>query len=521
MRRFLLLVPACFALLTASTAQQNTPSSAPPPSPERIGSVDAIVDLLQQSYQVNEHLPHGPLLGLLQRQAQMASELRPDLARVWANELLSLASQESSKEGSKEKGPPDTYFRDAAMAVLARVDPDRALELLHTLDLEPPDASAPAMPGNQLVQQVFRVVAERDRENAIPALEREASALGARGHYPYFALGTAAQDTLRTPGVHVPPSPERQQHTEQVLQSVLDVAFANYSQSTPAYLDTIEFGRMLQFMAGSLSPESIQPALHLLVKNLLTTDNSKYSYHADVCTRDAQCANADNAIDASLLWLGPVINRDADLAHQLEATRPELQTALEYTKQGTFRSLSFGGRKTPAKPPARPPDPDVGIQSEALRLTHIDPDKAIARAEQLPAGPRRTNTLLDIARNIAASNPDRAAGLITEVSGGDPAGDAKMQINVISAQAFLLAGKHQQAELRDLLQHGFALTTSNQELQEGIIIGPAPLVELGIQNEPEMTLTFIQGLPPSAMKAELFLSAASGLSLRQPLPFRR
>src|SRR5579872_4902866 len=155
MRRLPLLGLACFAILTASTAQQNTAPFAPLPPPARIGSVDAIVDLLQQSYQVNEHLPHGPLPGLLQRQAQMAADVSPDLARVWASELLSLASQDSAKEGSKEKGPPDTYFRDSAMAILARVDPDRALELLHTLNLEPPDASAPAMPGNQLVQQVF------------------------------------------------------------------------------------------------------------------------------------------------------------------------------------------------------------------------------------------------------------------------------------------------------------------------------------------------------------------------------
>jgi hypothetical protein len=50
-----------------------------------------------------------------------------------------------------------------------------------------------------------------------------------------------------------------------------------------------------------------------------------------------------------------------------------------------------------------------------------------------------------------------------------------------------------------------------------LVAGLALLVQ-GMQNDPNLTMSFIEGLSPSFMKAELLVGAASALSLRR-LPF--
>ena len=109
-------------------------------------------------------------------------------------------------------------------------------------------------------------------------------------------------------------------------------------------------------VAGGIQ-EAVRPALRLLVKNLLTTDTSKYRFQAGVYTNDGETAKVDNAIDAAILNLGGLINRiDPELAQELESTRPELQTALQYAKDGRQRTSAFGGKLWPQTVNGRPQD---------------------------------------------------------------------------------------------------------------------------------------------------------------------
>jgi len=107
-----------------------------------------------------------------------------------------------------------------------------------------------------------------------------------------------------------------------------------------------------------------------------------------------------------------LINRDPELAEQLKSTRPELQTALEYAKDGRQRSLSFGPGGQPQN--MKSADSAVETSMDAVRLSSINPEAAIAKAEQLPDGEKRASTLLDVARGIAGDYPERAAELVAE-----------------------------------------------------------------------------------------------------------
>jgi hypothetical protein len=444
------------------------------------------------------------LMNLLPRQAELALRLRPDLGREWANELLTLSSQ--------AKGSLRTSTQNAAIGMLIRLDPDpgRALALLHRLNIEEPVPKwATSPPEMQLVNQLFQLVVQHDGTSALPLLQLEAERLGAQGHYPYAALGyTAMQATSKDWG-------SDNQRAIRVLQTVFEPAFARYSQNPHSYYDDLDFGTMLEVLAGGLPFDSVQPALRLLVKNLLATDTSKYQFEFEGYTRDGKTIKAHNAIDATILILESLVSRDPELVQQLQSTRPELQTPLEYAKSGPPRSMSLG-------PPRSSSTPEQETRTAAVLLSTLDPEAAIAKAQQLPED-QRPSTMLDIARNFSGDYPERATELIAESQSGSKPINEETSVNLISAQAFVAAAQNKKDQLRELLQRGFE--SANRIILEQqrtgdihFFTGLGPLVQVGVDNDPDLTIPFIESLSPSYVKAQLLLTAAWDLSMGTRVP---
>jgi hypothetical protein len=509
MRRPLYTLLASFALVTNLLEAQETKSQ----SFARVapaGDNTTAIDLLQQSHDIGQQLPvQMRLMNLLPRQAEVVSRLRPDLGREWANELLTLSSQ--------AKGSLRTSTQNNAIAMLIRLDPDpgRALTLLHSISFDDPLPKwATSPPEMQLVNQLFQLMIQHDGPSALPLLQQEAERLGAQGHYPYAALGYAAmQATTKDWG-------NDNQHAIRVLQTVLDPAFARYRQSPHSYYDDFDFGRMLQVLAGGLPFDSVQPALRLLVNNLLATDTSKYQFEFEGYTSNGQIIRAHNAIDATILFLETLVSRDPELVQQLQSTRPELQTALEYTKAGPPRSASIG-------PPRSSTKPEQQTHKDAVSLSFVNPDAAIAKARELPDD-QRPSVMLDIARNMARDHAERAAELIAEIQAGNGPSNDETSVNLISAQAVVAAAQGQKDQFRELLQRGFeaANRVILEEQRTGEIhffAGLGPLVQVGVDNDPDVTIPFIENLSPSFVKAQLLLIAGSDLSAgtRPPLRFQQ
>ena len=465
------------------------------------------VGLLQQSHDLDNLLPMPMRVVLLPRQAEMVSHLNPDLGREWANELFALALQVKGKRRSQ--------LQSSALGILIRLDPDRALDLLHQLSTEDPETRSPTWPPQtMLAHKVFDILVLRDGEKALPVLQQEADRMGLQGHYPYAALGYGTmQATNKYWGNDTP-------RAILILESVFQPAFARYSQAPRTYFDDYEFGGMLQALAGGLPLDSVQPALRLLVKNLLATDTSKYQFTAEVINMSGQTAVAHNAIDAAILLFGSLINRDPDLAKELQSSRPELQKGLEFTKEGQQRSSTFG----PALPAEQGQAADVNeMYQEAVRLSLSNPAEAIATAQQLPDD-TRTITLLQVARMVSRYDPARAAAVIAEVQQeSKPPMDEQTLVDIISAQAFVAAGQDNQSALHDSLRHGFAtadhMLLEWQAARRNYVSIPAltPLVHIGMERDPDFTIPFVEGLPTSRVKAEVLLDAASALSTSRPL----
>lgn len=510
MRRPLCTILASFVLISNLLEAEDSRSQSSKPGVLSTSDADATaVDLLQQSHNLSQQLPVSiRLMNLLPRQAEMVSRFRPDLAQEWANELLTLSAQAKATQRS--------MAQNTAMRLLIRLNPDRALESLDSLHIEEPVPKwATSPPEMLLVHEAFEAMAKRDGASALPLLEQEAERLGAQGHYPYSALGFAAMSTTSKDWGH------DNERAIGVLQSVFDPAFARYSQTAHNYGDDMEFGKMLQVVAGGLPIDTVRPALRMLVKNLLATDTNKYQFEAAVYTRDGETARVHNAIDATLLFFGTLINRDPELAERVKATRPELQTALDYAMSGRQRTLMFGPERQTRN--MNSPNAPAETSLDALRFSHINAEAAIKKAEQLPDDDKRTSTLLEVARGIAGDYPDRATKLIAESQSANKPTDDQLQLNLISAQAFVAAAESKKDDLDELLQRGFE--SANHILLEQqstggmqMVAGLAPLVQIGMQNDPDLTMTFIESLSPSYLKAELLLGAASALSMGQRLP---
>jgi hypothetical protein len=128
------------------------------------------------------------------------------------------------------------------------------------------------------------------------------------------------------------------------------------------------------------------------------------------------------------------------------------------------------------------------------------------------------------ATDIAGDNPERAAELIAETQPkNQPAGDEETQFNLISAQASVAASQNKHAVFHDLLQRGFEsanhiLVEQQRTGEIHFFAGLGPLVQIGMQNEPELTTSFIDSLPASYLKADILLGAASALSMGRRLP---
>ena len=508
MRRPLFTVLASFVLATSLLeAQESRSQSSETQARPTVGDDAQVMSLLQESHDINQQLPVRARFYLLSQQTQLASQMRTDLGRAWANELFTLSFQGNGDERSTAQ--------ESAMGILARLDPDRALVLLHSMSLEEPETYRTTSPPKmQLVQRVFEILATRDGVSAMPLLEQEAALLGAEGHYPYGALGFA---TMRAVSKEWPNDRPR---ALAEVQSVFERAFARYSQSSHGYFDDCEFGNMLQVIAGYLPGESVRPGLRRLVRNLLETDTNKYNFQAEVRTSDGKSAKVNNAIDAALLHFGALINRlDPELAEQLKSTRPELQTALDYAKDGRQSMGKFGVEPKNV----RPPDLSGEKGADALIFSHINPEVAIAKAEQLPDDDKRARTVLEVARTIAAGYPERAAELVVEIQRRSKPIDDELQLNLVSAQASVAAAQDKKSELHELLQRG--LEAANHIILEQqrtntlhFVDGVASLVQIGIKNDPELTISFLQSLSPSDTKAALLLEAAWALSKRQSTP---
>jgi hypothetical protein len=502
---FVFLVLAFTILNSRGQVSQKSIPVLPPANSRSSPDVsETIVALVQQSHDLNYQLSSDSRAQLLNRQIGMVARRNPEIARKWIDELFALSFEQ--KQATQVMA-----IQQEAINALAQFDPDRALDMLNRMSTPAPtkrsqNAGTPSYK-SIAATRIFAAIAHRDGLDAIPVLEQEAERLSYEGTYSYSAIAAAANDAV------LKESGRDHERAVSLIKPVFERAFARYSNRPENYEDNYAFGDMLIQMGGWLPKEVIRPALELLVKNLLATDVNAYQVQAQMLSCDGREVKADNAIDSALLRLASLMDRvDPEMSHQLGENRPALRLAVEEVRAGCERSLKFGPKLPPT---ARPQNPNLQLQADAAQFSNINSDAAVAKAEQISDEKLRTNTLLHIAGEIAGNDPERAKKLITDAQTNTKNGDPRTQLNLITAQVSLAAAQNTMDDLRELLQRGFDLA-----LRGGgpVAVSAGPLVELGMQNDPDTTMAFVQNLPPSVAKAELLMAAASALEIPK-LPF--
>jgi hypothetical protein len=91
-------------------------------------------------------------------------------------------------------------------------------------------------------------------------------------------------------------------------------------------------------------------------------------------------------------------------------------------------------------------------------------------------------------------------------------GDDESSVNLIPAQAFVALAQNKKDEL---LQRGFDLANRVILHQQGrngspFVVGLGPLAQIGMQNDPHLTTTFIEALPSSYVKGRASTGSSFG-----------
>ncbi len=185
MLRPIFAILGSFVALTHFSEARASKPQTPEYRLQSTSDISTFVGLVQESHDLDHLLPPPMRVWMLTRQAEMILRFNRELGGAWANELFALSLQ--------LKGSQRSQVQSTALGILIRLDPDRALYLLHQLSSEESETKAATLPVQTgLAEQVFGILATRDGESALPVLEQEAERLGLQGHYPYAALGYAA-----------------------------------------------------------------------------------------------------------------------------------------------------------------------------------------------------------------------------------------------------------------------------------------------------------------------------------------
>ena len=176
MRRSRCTILALFVLATSSLEAQESKSQSSESAALSTGGDATVLRLLQESHDLGQQLPvSSRLMNLLAPQVEMVSRLRPDLGREWANELFTLSFQ--------TKGTQRSLWQNTAMRVLIRLDPNRALELLHSLTIEeiaPERATSPPPGCRWCTKHSWRWLGAMERVPC-PCWSKKRSAWASRG----------------------------------------------------------------------------------------------------------------------------------------------------------------------------------------------------------------------------------------------------------------------------------------------------------------------------------------------------
>lgn len=325
------------------------------------------------------------------------------------------------------------------LVTMARYDPDAAAELLGGL--------APKARPFPLFAVVSEMIRQKELERAIATLELYATPEA----YPYSAanmvLNELAEDDARR-------------------TQIFSAAASSFTTAS----DIKGFSLLLQRQWRKTPKVVVDPAVRRAVATVLEMKRPEDMSVSQ--TTDKGSVTFDNETDAELFELMGVLESvDPKGAKEILDKRPSLKAALERFPEGSA-SMAGSGSGGETTQTTRMGDNTSGAQvqeemrlnavsdalaEEALKLASSEPQTAVTKAKQIPLETKRGSTLVQIAGEAVAKDPEGARSILSQVDTElravkDPISAVEMWANFAD-----VARKAQEVEVADkAIERGMA-----------------------------------------------------------------
>jgi hypothetical protein len=465
----------------------------------------AVENVLVESYLLARSLDAEERIANLAWLSNVASEAVPSLGRLWAEEVF-----RDTKEltASWQR----TSFQQAAIAHVARLDPNRALELLDASDppVPLPNGALPEDIRANGARAAFVALWRKEGRSGLDQIRAAANRIGDTGAYPYSAI--------------IPLFEELQKQNDRPAANTLFADALGYFRRGSSFTaEPRSFARFLRTIGDMIEPAPMRDALEVLVSRLtksLRVKNSPASFAAHIETPRGR-ATFDNEADVLLFELLPLIHRVDPAWHKkLVAQRPVLEQAdggLAAWKYQESVNLSVHSSE---------------LQSDQMQEARLDavtvlaeeqPEEALSLARSLRSPAIRAVGLSRVAEVLLTTDRDRAIELLREGQKSLPTvQEPRERLRLITALASGLAASGEREHIRSLIRSGFdlgeELFAQDLQLHPGKAAVSADgfsettfLARLGARVDSDFTLSRIAIVRNATLKPMLLGYAAKGL----------
>jgi hypothetical protein len=469
--------------------------------------------ILVQSFAIGSRLPPEERTSHLARLVQVAVKIHPDLGYLWSEQLFQLAAE-----------LPPTWnkiaWEQAAVTNLSRVDPDHAMEMFGMVDSPIPlqNGSFPDDVRAYGAQTIFREFWTLHRLAGLDRLRRVAQHVGETGEYPYLAMAPIVSELA--------------DGHQELAVSIFTEALTFYQRRSKFSSENLYFIQFLQMTRHSIQFPLVKEGIEEIVQRLTTEKSPSQSVYRGQVYGNRGGFETNDENDRLLIQVLPLLREiDPAAARSLVEERPSLRNAAAAT--GDFQhaeTITFSTKEAAGVPGAEQ------YQMESARADYVEqiakerPEEALTLARTIANPGLRVIAFARLAQNAAPESPQRARGFLDQ-SRSDMRSiqDDEDKLRALTAVARVEAALKDSRAVVEAVQQGFELGgelfEQDLELHPGKLayraVGFAELTELaglGAKFAPEEILSHISRIRSEALKANLLVDAADGISQVEHAP---
>ena len=384
----------------------------------------------------------------------------PHAALSYYREAMEIAEEMPLTSATNQR----VSVQEAVVAGIATVDPVRAIDMFHRIDKPNWTAHSGMDMRTRAAYRIEQVLVQKTSTSQADQLMALFKYAGDTGEYPYEAASHFISALHKD---------RKDARAAQVFGEALQ-----YLQKDDKYAATpANFTDLLLANADFLSPTLTTTGIRAAVESARRFDTQHHTEGAQAEQRTMVLSDGPDQIRARkqatyiALKLLPLASRlDPSLADDLKKQDSDLQAGTAGATDEEVARLAGGQGSTIVGN-----DPSSGAQAAAwlhqqaisnqlVQLSETDPDKSIAGLDQVQDTALSVNTQAAIARNLAGSDPNRAAALLERAQAKSAKiDDPKERVSALMAIAEAWSELHNTERVRSVVAEGIPIAQKMYE----------------------------------------------------------